>query len=159
VKRVMGLPGLTGRQNGCIYTFMDGKDDFKDCHGCVCAGIRRAARAVTQHYNKKMRGIGLRGPQFSVLVALARGGPMPVSRLAARLGLERTTLTRNLKPMAEKGWIAISDSEDRRVRTVAITAAGEAMARKALPAWREAQATVGPKLEELRLAELLARAA
>jgi DNA-binding MarR family transcriptional regulator len=138
---------------------MDDQNEFRDCAGCVCAGIRRAARAVTQHYNRRMRTTGLRGTQFSVLSVLIRRGPMPVTRLAGHLGLERTTLTRNLRPMAAKGWIAIEDSDDRRVRTVAITEAGRAMARAALPAWREAQATVGPKLKELRLAELLARAA
>lgn len=102
-----------------------------------------------------MRGTGLRGTQFSVLVALTRGGPMPVGRLANLLGVERTTLTRNLKPLETKGWIEISETDDRRVRTVAIAAAGRAVARDALPAWRAAQISVGPKLKELRLAELL----
>ncbi|MGH6990589.1 MAG: MarR family winged helix-turn-helix transcriptional regulator [Stellaceae bacterium] len=137
---------------------MDDVSEFRDCAGCVCAGVRRAARVVTQHYNRKMRATGLRGTQFSVLTSLARRGPMPVSRLAAYLGVERTTLTRNLRPMATKGWIEIGDSKDRRVRAVAITASGRAMARAALPAWREAQATVGPTLKESRLAQLLAAA-
>jgi len=135
---------------------MNELDEFDECAGCVCAGIRRAARAVTRHYQRHMRGTGLHGTQFSVLASLANAGPMPVSGLARRLGVERTTLTRNLKPLETKRWIKISMDADRRVRRVAITAAGRAVARRALPGWRAAQASVGPRLKELRLAELLA---
>jgi DNA-binding MarR family transcriptional regulator len=134
-------------------------DEFQECAGCVCAGVRRAARALTRHYERHMRGTGLRGAQFSTLVALARGGPVPIGRLAKQLGVERTTLTRNLKPLEKKHWIKISGDADGRVRFVAITAKGKAVAQAALPHWRAAQASVGPKLKEMRLAELLARAA
>jgi DNA-binding MarR family transcriptional regulator len=143
----------------CIYTFMIKDDDFRDCAGCVCAGMRRAARAVTRHYQRHLRGTGLRGSQFSMLVALINGGPVPIGRLASRLGLERTTLTRNLRPLEKQRWVKISGDEDGRVRFVAITAKGRAAAAAALPAWRAAQASVGPKLKELRLVELLAHAA
>jgi DNA-binding MarR family transcriptional regulator len=135
------------------------RTEFDDCAGCVCAGVRRAARALSRHYARQMRGTGLVGTQFSTLAVLARSGPMPVSRLARHLGVERTTLTRNLKPLEQKRWIEISGDADGRVRFVAITAKGRATAQAALPSWRKAQASVGPKLKELRLTELLARAA
>jgi DNA-binding MarR family transcriptional regulator len=135
------------------------KDEFSECAGCVCAGIRRAARTVTQHYERQMRDTGLRGTQFSMLVVLGRGGPMPLGRMAELLGVDRTTLTRNLKPVEKKGWIEFSGDEDGRTRIVAITPKGRAVARAALPAWRKAQASIGPKLKALKLAELLARAA
>lgn len=134
-------------------------DEFRDCAGCVCAGIRRAARAVTQHYQRHFRGTGLVGTQFSMLSVLIRGGRMPIGRMARQLGVERTTLTRNLKPLLDRRWIVISGDADGRKRFVEITPKGRAVAKAALPAWRRAQATIGPKLKELRLAELLARAA
>ncbi len=129
-------------------------EQFRDCAGCVCAGIRRAARVVTRHYQRHMRGTGLRGTQFPILVALINDGPLPVGRLAKRLGVERTTLTRNLAPLVKKQWIRISSEEDGRVHFITITAKGRNMAQAALPAWRAAQASVGPKLKELRLAQL-----
>ncbi|HEX4113045.1 MAG TPA: MarR family winged helix-turn-helix transcriptional regulator [Stellaceae bacterium] len=134
-------------------------DEFQECAGCICAGVRRAARTLSRHYERHMRGTGLRGAQFSTLVVLARGGPMPIGRLAKLLGVERTTLTRNLKPLENKHWVKFSGDADGRVRFVAITAKGRAVASAAVPSWRAAQASVGPKLKELRLAELLARAA
>ena len=138
---------------------MDDIDAFKDCAGCLCDGLRRASRAVTRHYQRHFRGTGLVGTQFSMLSVLIRGGPMPVGRIAKLLDVERTTLTRNLRPLEKKRWIAISGDADGRMRVIEITAKGKAVARAALPNWRAAQASVGPKLKELRLAELLARAA
>lgn len=133
-------------------------DEFAECAGCVSAGLRRASRAVARHYQQHFRGTGLVGTQFSVLVALARGGPMPIGRLADMLGVERTTMSRNLRPLVNNRWVVVSGVDDGRTRIVMITDKGRAVARAALPAWRAAQASVGPKLKTLRLAELLARA-
>jgi DNA-binding MarR family transcriptional regulator len=125
--------------------------EFQECRVCHCYALRRAARLVTQHYDRLMRPVGLRATQFTLLVALAENGPMPMTRLAARLGLERTSLTRNLKPLEAKGWVAVAADTDRRVHTVAITAPGRAKARAALPQWRKAQAgaaAVSPLLRD-----------
>jgi len=133
----------------------DGIDEFRDCEGCYCRGIRRAARVITQHYARYLRPMGLRGTQFTLLVALSRSGPMAMNRLAKRLDMDRTTLTRNLRPLAAKGWVAIEQDEDRRVHNLEITAKGRAIARKALPAWREAQRTAPEKLAGLGLSAML----
>ncbi|MGE5148433.1 MAG: MarR family winged helix-turn-helix transcriptional regulator [Candidatus Eiseniibacteriota bacterium] len=130
--------------------------DFAPCAGCMSFALRRAARAMSQHYAKHLRPTGLRGTQFTMLATLVTGGPMPISRMARRLGLERTTLTRNLKPLEAKGWIAVTEDEDRRVHVVSVTAKGRAMARKALPAWHKAQETARAKIKELRLDVLFA---
>ena len=96
---------------------------------------------MTQHYDRALRKSGLRATQFNTLVVLAKAGPMPMASLAEFMGMDRTSLTRNLQPPARKKWIKIAPGdEDRRVRMVSITPAGIAALRKALPAWREAQA-------------------
>lgn len=82
---------------------------------------------------------------------------MPMGRMAKLVGVERTTLTRNLKPLEKKQWIKIEGETDGRVRFVSITPKGRAVAKAALPAWRKAQASVGPKIKEMHLVELLAR--
>ncbi len=129
-------------------------DGFRECRDCLCFAVRRAARAVTQHYER--RPAGLRATQFSVLVRLAQTGPMPINRLASQMGLERTTLSRNLRPLVAKRWIAVSEEADRRVHSVAITAQGRAIAREALPAWRKAQASAKKKLGALHMEALAA---
>ena len=91
-----------------------------------------------------MRGSGLRGAQFTLLATLIQTGPMPTTRLADFLGLDRTTLTRNLGPLLRDGHVTIEDGADRRVHKVAITAKGADAAsapflsgeRRRTPRWR-----------------------
>jgi DNA-binding MarR family transcriptional regulator len=113
--------------------------DFTACRGCLGTAARRASRQLTRLYEKAMRGSGVRGTQFSLLAMLVQTGPVPTSRLASFLGLERTTLTRNLGPLLRDGLVRIEEGEDRRVRKVAITPLGEQAARRAFPFWKKAQ--------------------
>lgn len=123
------------------------RPSFGACRQCTCSALRRASRAVTQHYEAHFRGTGLRATQFTVLATLILTGPLPVSALAAQLGLERTSLTRNLRPLEKKGLVAAVGDEDLRVRRVAVTPKGEAAAAAALGGWKRAQASVGAVLE------------
>jgi DNA-binding MarR family transcriptional regulator len=124
--------------------------EFAECRACSCSALRRAGRAVTQHYEARFRGSGMRGTQFTVLATLSQTGPITVSKLASFLGVERTTLTRNLRPLEKRGWVRrLSDESDARLRRFELTAKGRATAAKLLPLWRKAQAEVGPLLERL----------
>jgi DNA-binding MarR family transcriptional regulator len=79
-----------------------------------------------------------------MLTVLAEAGPLPMASLAEFMGMDRTSLTRNLRPPARRKWVTIAASEDdRRVRMVEITPAGLTMLRKAVPAWRKAQESAG----------------
>ena len=125
-----------------------------ECTDCTCFAIRRAARAVTQLYDRTLRPSGLRGTQFTVLTMLALSGPTPLKQVADRLGMERTTLTRNLQPLLAGGLVVVAGSDDRRVRALSITAKGERAARAALPLWRAAQRAVKDQLTGSFLAAL-----
>jgi DNA-binding MarR family transcriptional regulator len=110
---------------------------------------------VTRHFEGTFRGTGMRATQFSILSALTQMGPVAMSVLADKLGLERTTLTRNLRPLEGKGWIRVASGDaDQRVHRIELTKQGYAAARKALVAWRRAQGGVGPILEKLKLKNL-----
>jgi DNA-binding MarR family transcriptional regulator len=114
-------------------------DPLADCAGCACFAVRRAARAITQHYDRALRPTGLRATQFTLLTVLALAGPLPMSRVAGRLGMERTTLTRNLRPLVRQGLVTVGDGDDRRIRTLTLTTKGRRAAVAALPHWRQAQ--------------------
>jgi DNA-binding MarR family transcriptional regulator len=115
---------------------------FAPCRACTCSLLRRASRAVTQHYEVALRGTGLRITQFTLLATLIQTGPLPVGALATRLGLERTTLTRNAKLLEKKGLVAAASDTDQRVHRVMVTPRGESAAAAALPAWKKAQGSV-----------------
>ena len=69
--------------------------------------------------------------------------------------MDRTTLTRNLKPLLEKGLLESIPGADRRRRSVAITAQGQVALTEALPYWREAQARIASSLGRYRWWRLL----
>jgi len=124
---------------------------FRVVAECACEGLRRTARAVTQLYEDALAPSGLRATQFPILVALAAAGPLPVTRLADALGLERTTLTRNMRGLQDLGIIAIAGGDDRRTRVVELTPEGSRCLSEALPLWEQAQGHVEERFGHVRL--------
>jgi len=108
--------------------------------GCTCARVRRLARRVTQVYDRELAASGLRVTQFSLLTTLRANGAMPIGRLAAALDMDRTTLTRNLKPLLESGYVSLDAAEgDARTRVASLTRAGRRQLAIAGDAWLRAQ--------------------
>lgn len=106
--------------------------------GCTCFRLRKLTRAMSRLYDHHLAGAGLKTTQYSVLVNAARAA-LPVAEMAERLGMERTTLTRNLKPLIDAGWITLEQGADTRQRIVTITGSGRAKVDEAYVAWRRAQ--------------------
>jgi DNA-binding MarR family transcriptional regulator len=106
---------------------------------CVCRSVRRAARAVTGLYDRILAPTGLRATQVTLLVALEKAGAVPFTRLAGALGMDRTTLTRNLEPLRRAGLLTLRPGEDRRVRLAGITERGRKAITAAIPLWEQAQ--------------------
>lgn len=115
---------------------------------CLCLHLQRAARVVARRYDEALRPVGLANTQFSLLMALNRPGTASPGSVAALLGMDRTTLTANLKPLQRRGLVSVTvDPGDRRSRRLALTAAGRALLAEALPLWRQAQAASERRLE------------
>lgn len=122
---------------------------------CACFNLRRVTRAVTQVYDEYLRPTGLRVTQFTVLVALRNLHQSTINQLADKLVVDRTTLTRNLRPLEDAGLVRTRPGEDRRVREIFLTAAGEEKLHEALPLWRDAQSQMRRALGRDRLERLL----
>jgi DNA-binding MarR family transcriptional regulator len=120
--------------------------DYMACAGCFCLASRQAARKITRLYDSYLQKSGIRATQFTILSQLMLRGEMPIGKLADILGMERTTLTRNLTLLEQKKWISIKAGDDPRARMVGITAAGRGIVRRGFPHWSEAQAHVGKML-------------
>ncbi len=106
---------------------------------CTCAVLRRTARRVTQAYDRALRPAGIKLTQYSVLANVLRDGGLSITELAERLAMDRTTLTRNLRPMERAGWIEVGPGPDRRCRAVRITASGRRLFEAAFPLWQAAE--------------------
>jgi len=120
--------------------------DYMACASCFCLASRQAARRITRLYDSRMQPSGIRATQFTVLSQLMLRGEMPIGKLASILGMERTTLTRNLTLLEQQKWISSQAGDDPRSRMVAITAQGRGMVRRGFPYWSKAQAQVGKML-------------
>lgn len=110
-----------------------------DAKNCTSFNLRKATRVVTHLYDEMLKPSGLRSTQYSLLTVLSLGRSETISNLADKLVMDRTTLTRNLKPLQTQGWIKRVPGEDRRTRTWAITPQGRKVLVRALPLWQQAQ--------------------
>lgn len=113
---------------------------------CACHKVRMAARAVTRLYDETLRSTGLRATQLSVLVAVGIDEVVSITELAKFMGMDRSTLTRNLRPLEKEGLIKVGLEGWRRSRAVEITKKGRSRLREALPLWEKAQQTLKRKL-------------
>ncbi|MHA7773767.1 MarR family winged helix-turn-helix transcriptional regulator [Roseibium sp. M-1] len=115
------------------------EDDFSLC---VLDNARKAARAVSRHYDRLARKVGMTAGQFSVLVSVRKGGNTTTAGLAERLSMERTTLVRNIALLERKGLVVSEPAAAGRGKQYVLTPAGAALLDKAIPLWRQAQADV-----------------
>jgi DNA-binding MarR family transcriptional regulator len=122
---------------------------------CLCNALRQATRAVSRLYDEELRGIGLRTTQFSLLGRLSRAGELRQRDLSGLTSLDETTLTRNLRPLIDAGWVAIRPGEDRREKLIRLTDAGAAKLHEARPAWERAQERLRSRLPQGTWSNLL----
>ena len=114
---------------------------------CLCFATQRAARALARRFDEALRPVGLTSGQFSLLMSLNQSEPPTVGAVAALLGMDRTTLTANLKPLEREGLVESAvDPSDRRGRLVVLTTAGKKKLQVALPIWTRTHAEIDARL-------------
>ncbi len=84
--------------------------DLTECRQCLCQAARVEAQRLTRMFDVRLRPFDLTINQFSLLATLVLAGPQTVTRLAGRLGIDRTTLTRNLS-LAERRDLVTTSRE------------------------------------------------
>lgn len=107
--------------------------------GCTNFKLRKLLRRVAQHYDSEMSKINLKTTQYSLLSHVLKLGPIRPGELAQAMGMDSSTLTRNLKPLVDAGWIEIAAGSDGRSRTVTITDSGRDKRQEAQRRWKAAQ--------------------
>ena len=123
---------------------------------CVCASLRMATRLVSRHYDRALAPVGISTNEYSILVRLGTYGPRPLGSLAALLGMDRSTLSREIAPLVEAGLIdATADATDRRRRVLTVTAEGKHRVDQARPLWEQAQADLAAGFGDDRTSALL----
>ena len=106
---------------------------------CSCFNLRKASRVITQFYDHCLAPAGIRITQFSLLISMAAEPTQTLTQLAHNLVMDRTTLTRNLKPLERTGLIRSIEAKDRRSKAYALTEQGATVLNVAMPLWQNAQ--------------------
>lgn len=110
---------------------------------CLCLAAQRAARRLARRFDAALRPFGLTNGQFSLMVALNQPEPPPIGRLAPFLGMDPSTLTAAVKPLARRGLLSVEpDPDDGRARRLRITPAGVALMQQAVEAWHAEHAAL-----------------
>lgn len=128
---------------------------LEPAQSCICFNLRKSARVVTQQYDASFRTLGLKSTQFSLLVGIRLLGTVTINRLAEAMVMDRTTLTRNLKPLETQGLIRTLPGADRREKEITLTTSGQTILTKALPLWKKAQESIKNEIGVARATRLL----
>lgn len=122
--------------------------------GCTNLKLRQLTRLVSQRYDAGMSATGLKTTQYSLLSHVLKLGPIRPADLAAEMRMDPSTLTRNLKPLVDAGWVVVAAGADARSRLVCITPAGSTKRAEALQHWRGAQESLNKTLGPERVVAL-----
>ena len=124
---------------------------------CPGVRVRQASRVLSKLYDDELRPFGVQSSQLPVLAAVAIFGESgaKMSALARAIVMDRTTLTRNVRPLEEAGWLRVARSpDDARTRIVFLTPAGERLLESIFPVWERVMKTIRSKLGPRVLGEL-----
>ncbi len=122
---------------------------------CSCFNLRKATRAVTQFYDHQLEPAGIRATQFTLLVSLTSVSARTLTEMAHTLVMDRTTLTRNLKPLEKLGLIHTIEPRDKRSKAYSLTEQGRATLEKGIPLWHQAQQRIQVALTDERFERIL----
>lgn len=103
---------------------------------CYCVNLRRGAAILTEYYDSALAESGLSVTQFCLLIHLRRKTGANMTQWAEAVGLERSTMVRNIRLLEQNGWIARIPG---RGKCFALSPSGNAALERALPAWQETQ--------------------
>jgi DNA-binding MarR family transcriptional regulator len=122
---------------------------------CLCHHVRKAARSLTRTFDRALTPCGLNYSQFNMLVVIAALEPVQAPKVAGHMAMDRTTLSRNLKPLKQEGYIESEGGAGRRASIITLTPAGQAILAKGSILWREAQRDLTQQLGTSRAGQLL----
>ena len=122
--------------------------------GCTNFKTRQLSRLLSRHYDAQLAPCGLKTTQYSLLSHVLHLGPIAPGELARTMGLDASTLTRNLQPLQAAGWLVQDAGPDARTRSISLTEAGRDKHVEALRCWKAAQLKVNALLGAERVAAL-----
>lgn len=138
---------LTVARQCCIYNLMSNEptrfelkpEALRIADSCLAYRTRKLGRAITRIYNDALRPVGVNIAEMNLLVAIGALGDVQPGRLGEAMEMEKSTLSRNIRRLADRGWLVVRDNPDDRGELVSVSRAGSEVVERAAPAWEQAQ--------------------
>jgi DNA-binding MarR family transcriptional regulator len=119
---------------------------------CTCTTVRHAAQTLTEVYDRVLAPSGLKITQYMLLQGMLRGGTeKSITGLALEVGVDRSTIGRNLRVLERDGFVILGVGSDRREHVVRVTEKGRQAVAYALPLWQQAQSMMANALGQDQL--------
>ena len=122
---------------------------------CLNANLRKASRMILSMYMDEMRDSGLQGTQFTLLSTVSGFGEVKVGDLAQFMGMDQTTVTRNVNLLKKDGYLQVVPGEDKRTRFIQLTEKGMTAVDETHPKWLKAQTKLWNELGDEKAKQLL----
>lgn len=110
-----------------------------ECLDCLCYEFRKTARVVINFYDDALKGADLKSNQFLILVAVAFMKSTNFKTLAEFLGIDQSTLARNLVTVEKQKFVAVKPGKNRREKIITLSRKGKQKLASAFPLWQKAQ--------------------
>jgi DNA-binding MarR family transcriptional regulator len=110
-----------------------------DLSKCLVLNTISAARTLLRRYDAKLKPLGVTVQQFSLLAAIRFHPGEPVSTLAQRVFLDRTSLSRNLDLLERKRLVRRASRTVGNARICELTKRGNTLLDRLLPEWQESK--------------------
>ena len=150
------LKSIIDRIAICVYIHTVKKQlDLTSVENCTCFNIRRVSRVITQFFDAEVGRHGIRPTQTPILRALQAKSGWSMAELSEWLGMERTTLLRNLRPLQRDGLVRARGAGRGGHVELEITEKGRAILAKIHPSWRSAQDKVVATLGKERWSTII----
>ncbi len=129
--------------------------DLMLAENCMCFSLRRATRTITKIYDTALKSAGVTSSQFTLLRIVDGNQPISMLDLASSLGMDRTTLTRNLQPLIRDGLVEAQTGDDQRQRLIKLGPKGHKSLVQAKASWQAVQSKVADTFGETEAQDLL----
>ncbi len=122
---------------------------------CLAHHVRRAARLFTRAFDQSLRPSGINYSQFNILVVIAAFEPVPTPQISTYMAMDRTTLSRNIKPLKHAGYVDTHVGAGRRPDIISLTISGQTVLNKAKALWKDTQHDLTHRIGPERAGQLL----
>ena len=109
---------------------------------CLALRVHLLNRVVTRIYDGALRPLGLTANQMSILTVLENMTQAQPGAIGRYLQMEKSTVSRNVKRMRQRGWVRENPGPDARSVVLAVTEKGHALFTRVVAHWAEAQTRV-----------------